>query len=36
MKLARLVTYRFAPNVGPRDRVLRIVTDFLMTIFFLG
>lgn len=32
MKLSRLVTYSFAPNVGPKDRIFRLTSGLLIAI----
>lgn len=33
MELSKLLTYRFAPNVGPIDRVFRIVSGLVLAAF---
>ncbi|MEO0951694.1 MAG: DUF2892 domain-containing protein [Pseudomonadota bacterium] len=33
MKLSKLLTYRFSPNVGPLDRVFRLVSGSALAAF---
>ena len=33
MQMSRLFTYSFSPNVGPYDRVFRIVSGLVLALF---